>query len=51
MELQRRHRIGSRYATRIFCMIAVLAVCGGIVMAQESSPIVGDHVSNAAFTS
>jgi subtilase family serine protease len=51
MELQRRHRIGSRYATRIFWMIAVLAVCGGIVMAQESSPIVGDHVSNAAFTS
>ena len=28
-------RIGSRHATRIFCMIAALAVCGGIVMAQE----------------
>jgi hypothetical protein len=32
-------------------MIGVLAVCGGIVMAQESAPIVGDHVSNVAFTS
>jgi hypothetical protein len=49
MELQRRDRIASRYATLGFCMIGVLAVCGGIVMAQESAPIVGDHVSNAAF--
>jgi hypothetical protein len=31
MELQRRDSIGSRYATLSFCMIAVLAVCGGIV--------------------
>ena len=51
MEFEGRDRFGSRYATLVVCIIAVLAVCGGIVMAQESSPIVGDHVSNAAFTS
>jgi subtilase family serine protease len=49
MKLKRRD-IGSRYAALGFCMIAVLAVCGGIVMAQEYAPIAGDHVNAVTFT-
>ena len=50
MELKRRDRIGSRYAALSFFLIVLLAVCGGIVMAQEYAPIAGDHVNAVTFT-
>jgi subtilase family serine protease len=50
MEFQRKDRIGSRYAKLVLYMIAVLAVCRGIVLAQESASIVGDHVNYVPFT-
>jgi len=50
MEFQRKHRIGSRYAKLVLYMTAVLAVCRGIVLAQESASIVGDHVNYLPFT-
>ncbi len=50
MELKRRDRVGIRHAALSFCVIAVLAVYGGIVMAQDV-PIVGDHVNAVTFSS
>ena len=50
MQFQRRNRIASRYAGLVLCLIAVLAVCRGSVLAQESAPIVGDHVNHLPFT-
>jgi subtilase family serine protease len=49
MKLKRRD-IGSRYAALGFFLIVLLAVCGGIVMAQEYAPIAGDHVNAVTFT-
>ena len=50
MEYRTRDRIGSRYAGLVLCIIAVLAVCRGIVLAQESAPIIGDHVNDPSLT-
>lgn len=50
MELKRRDRVGIRHAALSCCVIAVLTVYGGIVMAQDV-PIVGDHVNAVTFSS
>ena len=48
MEFHRRDRIG-RHAGLVIWLIAVLAICRGIVLAQDSAPIAGDHVNYLPF--
>jgi len=50
MEFQRRARLGSRHVKLVLCIVAVLALCRGIVLANESVPIVGDHLNYVPFT-
>ncbi|MGB6091813.1 MAG: S53 family peptidase [Candidatus Binataceae bacterium] len=47
---KRRDRVGIRHAALSCCVIVVLTVYGGIVMAQDV-PIVGDHVNAVTFSS
>ena len=52
MEFQRRARarLASRHVKLVLCIVAVLALCRGIVLADESVPIVGDHLNYVPFT-